>query len=71
MAINRRRLTLIEVLQPRCFQATPERTRVTRTIVQPEVDSFEEMEEQTRSMENSALAGRRSGSIPSPALAGG
>lgn len=37
-------LSLIEVLQPRAFCNTPERARVTRTIVQPEVDAFEQME---------------------------
>lgn len=42
--MNRRRLTLIEILQPRSFQITPERSRVTRTIVQPEVDTFEQQE---------------------------
>lgn len=42
--MNRRQLTLIEVLQPRSFQVTPERSRVTRTIVQPEVDAFEQQE---------------------------
>jgi hypothetical protein len=55
--MNRTRLTLIDVLQPRRFQGTPERSRVTRTIVQPEVDAFEEQE--ARSMaQKSALAGR-------------
>ena len=38
--MNRRRLTLIEVLEPQSFKATPERSRVTRTIVQPEVNSL-------------------------------
>lgn len=55
--MNRRRLTLIEVLQPRRFQGTPERSRVTRTIVQPEIDAFEEQE--ARIAEKSTLAGRR------------
>jgi hypothetical protein len=63
--MNRRRLTLIEVLQPQCFQTTPERSRVTRTIVQPEIDSFEQTEAQSEALagaaEKSALAGRRSG----------
>ncbi|MDI6745792.1 MAG: hypothetical protein QMD17_01485 [Rhodocyclaceae bacterium] len=44
--MNRRRLTLIEVLQPQSFNNTPERSRVTRTIVQPEIDTFEQMEAQ-------------------------
>lgn len=42
--MQRRRLSLIEVLQPRSFRDTPERTRVTRTIVQPEIDAFEQLE---------------------------
>ncbi len=52
--MNTRRLTLIEVLQPQCFKTTPERSRVTRTVIQPEIDSFEQME---------AQAGRRSEAI--------
>lgn len=56
--MSRRQLTLIEVLQPRRFQGTPERARVTRTIVQPEVDAFEQQEAQL-SAKNSALAERR------------
>lgn len=39
-----RPLSLIEVLQPQAFCNTPERARVTRTIVQPEIDAFEQME---------------------------
>lgn len=39
--MKHRPITLIEVLQPRAFQNTPERVRATRTIIQPEVDSFE------------------------------
>jgi len=57
--MNRRRLTLIEVLQPRAFGITPERARVTRTILQPEVDAFELMEAQAAAQEKSALAGRQ------------
>lgn len=57
--MNRRRLTLIEVLEPQCFKTNPERSRVTRTIVQPEIDAFEQMEEQAGSTEKSALARRR------------
>jgi len=34
--MNHRRLTLIDVLQPQAFGITPERARVTRTIVQPD-----------------------------------
>lgn len=55
--MNRRGLTLIEVLQPRRFQGTPERTRVTRTIVQPEIDAFEEQEARSAT-QKSVLAGR-------------
>lgn len=58
--VNHRRLTLIEVLQPQSFKTTPERSRVTRTIVQPDIDTFEEMEAQTCiAAEKSALAGRQ------------
>lgn len=58
--MNHRRLTLIEVLQPRAFGVTPERARVTRTILQPEVDAFEQMEAQmAATQEKSALAGRQ------------
>jgi len=56
--MNRRRLTLIEILQPGRFEGTPERSRVTRTIVQPEIDAFEEAEAQ-RGAQKSAPAGRR------------
>jgi len=60
--MNHRRLTLIEVLQPQAFGITPERARVTRTILQPEVDAFEQMEAQTAAQEKSALAGRQTAS---------
>lgn len=43
-AMNRRPLSLIEILEPKIIPPTPERARVTRTIVQPEIDAFEEME---------------------------
>lgn len=56
--MNRRRLTLIEVLQPQSFRSTPERSRVTRTILQPEVDSFEQREAE---QQKAGAAGRRSG----------
>lgn len=56
--MNRRRLTLIEVLQPHRFQGTPERSRVTRTIVQPEVDAFEEQEARVAA-QKSVLPGRQ------------
>lgn len=67
--MNRRRLTLIEVLEPRSFKTTPERSRVTRTIVQPEIDSFEEMEAKTVSTEKSVMAGRRMNATTSHAAA--
>jgi hypothetical protein len=60
--MNRRRLTLIEVLQPQSFKTTPERSRVTRTVVQPEIDTFEEMEAKASGTEKSVMAGRRAGS---------
>lgn len=59
--MNSRSLSLIEVLQPRAFQVTPERARVTRTIMQPEVDTFELMEAQAAGKGKSALAARRTG----------
>jgi hypothetical protein len=57
--MNHRRLTLIDVLQPQAFGVTPERARVTRTILQPEVDAFEQMEAQAAAREKSAPAGRQ------------
>ncbi|MDI6748567.1 MAG: hypothetical protein QMD73_00130 [Rhodocyclaceae bacterium] len=42
--MNRTRISLIDVLQPRQFKVTPERSKVTRTIIQPEIDAFEEQE---------------------------
>lgn len=65
--MNRRQLTLIEILQPRCFQATPERSRVTRTIVQPEIDTFEQREAELA--KQSAMPGRRPAAM-APELAG-
>lgn len=61
--MNRSRLTLIDVLQPRSYATTPERSRVTRTIVQPEVDSFEQMENLAASEQKSAPAGRHTRSV--------
>lgn len=57
--MKRKPLTLIDVLQPRPFQATPERARVTRTVIQPEIDSFEQLEAQAGVAEKSVLATRR------------
>lgn len=61
--MNRSRLTLIDVLQPRSYATTPERSRVTRTIVQPEVDSFEQMENLAAAAQKSAPAGRHTRSV--------
>lgn len=63
--MNRRRLTLIEVLQPQCFNNTPERSRVTRTIVQPEIDSFELMEAQANADQKAAPVERQSDTLAS------
>lgn len=54
-----RKLTLIEVLQPRSFRDTPERLKATRTIMQPEVDAFEQREAEMLKGQKSASAGRR------------
>ena len=60
--MNSRSLSLIEVLQPRAFQVTPERARVTRTIMQPELDTFELLEAaQAAGKGKSALAGQHAG----------
>jgi hypothetical protein len=68
--VNHRRLTLIEVLQPQSFKTTPERSRVTRTIVQPEIDAFEQMEAQSVSAaEKSALEGRQAETLNQARLA--
>ena len=57
--MKRRPITLIEVLQPQPFQITPERTRATRTIIQPEIDSFE-LSETHPPQGKSTRAGRQS-----------
>lgn len=62
--MNRKSISLIEVLQPRAFQITPERARVTRTIMQPEIDSFEQMEAQALAKGKSAPAGRQAAGTP-------
>lgn len=67
--MHSRRLTLIEVLQPKSFQITPERARVTRTIVQPEIDAFEQMEAAAGGKEKSAPAVRRTAEL-APQLVG-
>lgn len=61
--MNRRSISLIEVLQPRSFQATPERAQATRTIVQPEIDTFEQTEAQAAGKGKSALAGRQAAQL--------
>lgn len=58
--MNRRPISLIEILEPKILPPTPERARVTRTIVQPEIDAFEEMEA-LLAKTKSAPVGRRSG----------
>lgn len=58
----RRHLTLIEVLQPQSYRSTPERSRVTRTIVQPEIDAFEQREAE---IQKSPHAGRQSERVSS------
>lgn len=63
-----RPLSLLEVLQPQAFRNTPERARVTRTILQPEIDAFEQMEAGA-SQGKSLLAARR-GNEAVPQLAG-
>lgn len=62
--MKHRPITLIEVLQPRAFQTTPERARVTRTITQPEIDAFEQMEA-SAAQAKSALGGRRAAKLGS------
>lgn len=63
--MKRRPITLIEVLQPRPIQATPERARVTRTVVQPEIDTFELLEAQSSGGKKSVRAVTQvSGGVP-------
>ncbi len=66
--MKRKSVSLIDVLQPKHFQVTPERARVTRTIMQPEIDSFEQMEAQTLGRGKSTPAGRQGASNPSQGL---
>lgn len=63
--MNHNRISLLDILQPRQFKITPERLKVTRTIIQPEIDAFEAQEAQP-SARNSALTPRHQ---PSPAHA--
>lgn len=62
--MKHRPITLIEVLQPQAFQNTPERARVTRTIMQPEIDAFEQMESQS-AQGKLAMSGRRGAKLAS------
>ncbi len=55
--MNHSRISLLDILQPRQFKTTPERLKVTRTIIQPEIDAFEAQEAQLAA-QNSALANR-------------
>jgi len=68
--MNRRSVSLIEILQPKYFQLTPERARATRTVMQPEVDSFELMEAQAVGHGKSVLAGRQvpAGAVVCPSV---
>lgn len=66
--MKHRPITLIEVLQPRAFQGTPERARVTRTITQPEIDAFEQMEA-SAAQAKSAAATRRAAKL-APQISG-
>ena len=36
--------TLIEVLHPPCFESNPIRAGATRTVIQPDIDAFEQAE---------------------------
>ena len=42
--MNSRLPSLSEVLYPRCFPSNPKRAEATRTILQPEIDRFEQEE---------------------------
>lgn len=42
--MNEYRPTLMEILQPRHFQGNPKRAEATRTVLQPEIDKFEQFE---------------------------
>jgi hypothetical protein len=42
--MNKHQPSMMDVLCPPNFQAHPLRQRVTRTILQPEIDKFEQME---------------------------
>jgi hypothetical protein len=61
MAMNRHSISLLDILQPRQFKMTPERSKVTRTIIQPEIDVFEEQEARLAA-QKSALSTRQASS---------
>lgn len=67
--MNRKSISLIEVLQPKAFRITPERARVTRTIVQPEIDSFELMEAQVATSKGKLAQEMRQTSLRTAELA--
>jgi hypothetical protein len=57
--MNAQQPSLLDILHPRCFPQHPKRSQVTRTIQQPEIDLFEQVE--------AAQAGRRADvSRPAP-----
>jgi hypothetical protein len=60
-SMYRRQLTLIEVLQPQSYGSNPARSRVTRTILQPEFDAFDEREAEVPPPKKSAPARRHAG----------
>lgn len=43
--MNHRSATLMEVLNPRRFRRNARRDQVTRTVIQPEVDRFEQAQD--------------------------
>jgi len=57
--MNRNRISLLDILQPRQFKTTPERSKVTRTIIQPEIDTFEAQEALQAAAPKTALEKRR------------
>jgi len=46
--MNTRRVTLLEVLFPRCVKSNALRAKVTKTVIQPDIDAFEQAEEGLR-----------------------
>ena len=68
--MNARQPSLIEVLYPRSFPSDPRRTKATRTVLQPEIDRFEQAEGVAKAGYRLDGALTRSGSCPS-CIAGG